>query len=108
MPNALKFSNPVTSAKVKIEVKPNSVNISIVDEGPSLSKEDQLILFEQNKTLTPKPTGNESSTGLGLSITKKYIELIGGSISCEIHLGKGSVFKITIPKVRKTKAFNAI
>lgn len=68
------------------------IRILIRDEGPGLSKDDQKLLFQRFTRLTPTPTGGESSTGLGLSIVKKLVEVMHGSIYCESEQGKGSTF----------------
>ncbi|PTB90804.1 hypothetical protein C9994_16740, partial [Marivirga lumbricoides] len=51
------------------------------------------------QTLSARPTGDESSTGLGLSIVKKYVEEMNGSVWCESKLGKGATFVVAFQKV---------
>ena len=94
--NAVKFSPPNT--KVEIEVSGNqNVLISVKDEGPGITKEDQTKLFGKYNILSAKPTGGEPSTGLGLSIVKKYIEEMGGKVWCESQIGKGATFYVSLP-----------
>ncbi|MEP4533101.1 MAG: ATP-binding protein [Cyclobacteriaceae bacterium] len=52
------------------------------------------LFFGEFTQLTAKVTGNEKSTGLGLSIVKKYVEAIGGMITCHSQLGEGTKFVI--------------
>ena len=66
------------------------------DNGPGISEEDQKKLFGKFQKLTAQPTAGESSTGLGLSIVKKYVEAMGATIHCESTLGEGSQFVITL------------
>ena len=103
--NALKFSEK--GSKVKLEVKSNIENTYIIveDKGPGISKEDQKKLFGRFQRLSAQPTAGESSIGLGLSIVKKYVEAMSGTIHCESELGVGTKFIITFKtKNRVTKA----
>jgi len=49
-------------------------------------------LFQKYQRLQAQPTNGESSTGLGLSIVKKYVEAMKGKVWCESEFGKGSKF----------------
>jgi signal transduction histidine kinase len=62
------------------------------DEGPGLTEEDKKKLFGKYQRLSAMPTGNESSTGLGLSIVKKFVDVMNGEIWCESEHGKGASF----------------
>ena len=103
--NALKFSEK--GSKVNLEVKSNIENTFIIveDNGPGISEEDQKKLFGRFQRLSAQPTAGESSIGLGLSIVKKYVEAMDGTIHCESELGTGTKFIITFKtKSRVTKA----
>jgi two-component system sensor histidine kinase/response regulator len=96
--NALKFSPFDKNIYVKTyPFDMERVCIEIKDEGPGISEEDQKKLFGKFTKLTARPTGNENSTGLGLSIVKKIVENMGGMIWCESTLGEGASFKFTLP-----------
>jgi signal transduction histidine kinase len=75
----------------------NGVRLSVCDEGPGLSKEDQELLFKEFQTLSAKPTAGEKSTGLGLAIVKKLVHLHNGEVGVESTLGKGSTFFFILP-----------
>jgi signal transduction histidine kinase len=91
---ALKFSPRETTVCIKAETKDNQVYISISDQGPGLNELDQAILFIKFKRLTAKPTGGESSTGLGLSIVKTLVTRLNGKIIVESTVGKGTTFTV--------------
>jgi len=71
--------------------------VSVKDEGPGISVEDQKKLFSKFGKLSAKPTGGESSTGLGLSIVKKLAELMNGIVWCESNFGEGATFFTAFP-----------
>lgn len=73
-----------------------SVRIEIKDEGPGFTEEDKQYLFNYYKKLSAKPTGKESSSGLGLSIVKKIVQLHNGKIWLESEHGKGASFFVEI------------
>jgi signal transduction histidine kinase/ligand-binding sensor domain-containing protein len=96
--NAIKFSPSNKNIQVKIWEENGKVRSLISDEGPGIPLEDQKKLFGKFQVLTPKPTGGEKSTGLGLSIVKKYIDAMKGKVWCESEPGKGANFYIDLDK----------
>ncbi len=95
--NALKFSSSEKSIWVKLLLKEKNCELKIMDEGPGISAEDQIKLFQKYQRLTARPTGGESSTGLGLYLVKNMVEKIGGQITYKGEVGKGSEFIVTLP-----------
>ena len=95
--NAIKFSPPDTNIVIATDKVENGVRLSVRDEGPGLSKEDQELLFKEFQTLSAKPTAGEKSTGLGLAIVKKLVHLHNGEVGVESTLGKGSTFFFILP-----------
>lgn len=96
--NAIKYSPFNKNIYIRVsQTIGNNVKIEIQDEGPGISANDLSKMFGKFVKLTARPTGDESSTGLGLSIVKRYIESIGGTIHCESQLGHGANFIINIP-----------
>ncbi|MDM8559986.1 hybrid sensor histidine kinase/response regulator [Candidatus Parabeggiatoa sp. HSG14] len=90
--NAIKFSPYNKPIYVRLNQNKNYIRCEIQDEGPGLSDADQQKLYGQFTRLTPKPTGGEHSTGLGLFIVKKLVETMHGKIGCESILGQGTTF----------------
>lgn len=93
--NAIKFS-PFDKNIWVIVSKPENANIliEVKDEGPGFTEEDKKFLFNYYKKLSAKPTGQESSSGLGLSIVKKIVDLHSGKIWLESQEGHGASFFI--------------
>lgn len=94
--NAIKFSNKEKVVVLKVHSLDGKTYVTVEDNGPGISEEDQKKLFGKFQKLTAQPTAGESSTGLGLSIVKKYVEAMGATIHCESTLGEGSQFIITL------------
>ncbi|MGH6769338.1 MAG: ATP-binding response regulator [Xanthobacteraceae bacterium] len=96
--NAIKYSPVGGKIELSLNGDDSVTVISVKDYGPGLSEEDITRLFGRFQRLSAKPTGGESSTGLGLSIAKRIAELHGGSIEAESPgLGQGSTFTIRMP-----------
>ncbi|MBI2934606.1 MAG: response regulator [Chloroflexi bacterium] len=70
--------------------------ISIVDTGPGIKEDDQKKLFEGFRQLDSALLRTREGTGLGLHLSQKLAELIGGEITCKSCLGKGSTFTLTL------------
>lgn len=71
--------------------------IRVKDEGPGISAADQTKLFGKFVRLTAQPTGGEHSTGLGLSIVKRLVELMNACVWCESEAGSGATFCVEFP-----------
>lgn len=103
--NALKFSpqNKKVYLTVRSSSDSRSVEIMIKDEGPGFTEEDKKKLYSKFAHLSARPTGGEHSTGLGLSIVKKLVEMMNGRISLKSESGKGAEFIISFPKARNNQ-----
>jgi len=93
--NAIKFSDSLTSIYVTSLPKGDFAIISIRDEGVGISEEDKGHLF--SSFFRGRNAMNIQGTGLGLHIVKRYLDLLGGSITLESTLGKGTNITFTIP-----------
>ena len=79
-------------------MRQNNTVIRIADQGAGLSPEDLGRLFGRFQRLSAKPTAGESSTGLGLSIVKRIIDMHGGQVTADsAGPGQGSTFTVTLP-----------
>jgi signal transduction histidine kinase len=101
--NAIKYSPSDKSIWVRVyRHQPANADdvlrISVRDEGQGLTDEDKKKLFGMFQRLSAKPTGNESSTGLGLSIVKQLVELHGGKVWADSDgKNKGAEFIVELP-----------
>jgi signal transduction histidine kinase len=105
--NAIKYNHPGGSVSVSCKALNSKVlQVDFIDTGPGISIEDQSKLFEPFNRL-----GNEHShvegTGIGLTVTKELVELMGGSIGLTSRLGEGSHFHIKLPVAKKTETRNS-
>lgn len=97
--NAVKYSPRGKNISVRILKTSNAVRCEIQDEGPGLRSQDIQKLFGKFVRVTPRPTGEEHSTGLGLFIVKKLVDAMKGKVWCESQLGKGTTFIVEFPSV---------
>jgi signal transduction histidine kinase len=95
--NALKFSPPGTTVSLEAETKQKHVLFKVTDQGPGFTEEDKKMAFGKFQKLSAKPTGGETSLGLGLSIVKKYAADLGGEVWLESKEGMGSAFFVRLP-----------
>jgi len=95
--NAIKYTQKGKNVYIRLQKNETHVCCEIQDEGPGLSEKDLNKLFGKFARLTPRPTANEHSTGLGLFIVKKLVLAMNGSVRCESELDKGSTFIVEFP-----------
>ena len=96
--NAIKFSPSGKMVNVSLQSENGYVQLCIRDHGPGFTESDKQNLFKKFQRLSAQPTGNEQSTGLGLSIVKRYTDLIMGEVWCESEPGKGAAFYVRLHK----------
>ncbi len=102
--NALKFTPPGKGITVTIGAEGGECSIEVIDEGPGLTPEDMVALFQPFRRLSSRPTGGESSSGLGLHLTREIVGLHGGRVVAESPAGAGAVFRIWLPMLAKRAA----
>ncbi len=96
--NAIKYSYHDGTIYIIARQAGNKVEIEVKDNGQGLSDEDTEKLFTKFAKLSSKPTGKETSNGLGLSITKSFVELHNGTIhAVSDGKDKGTSFIVTLP-----------
>ena len=100
--NAIKFSEPGTNITVILESDHDFVFFRVADEGPGIPEGEFDKLFESFSKTSVKPTGGETSTGLGLNICKKVMQAHGGSIFAENLPEHGAQFSVQLQKTALT------
>ena len=95
--NALKFSNKGKKIILDISNHNSSVRAKVIDEGPGILPGEEDMLFNKFTKLNARPTGGESSTGLGLSLVKQYVEMFEGRVWYERPEKKGAAFVVEFP-----------
>jgi signal transduction histidine kinase len=100
--NAFKFSQSETTVRLDVNSMIGGVEFSVKDEGQGVRSEELPLLFGAFQRTSTRPTGDEESSGLGLSICKQIVEIHGGTIGAESTLGQGSRFYFNIPALPAT------
>jgi signal transduction histidine kinase len=95
--NAIKFTNRGGKVTVTSLIESGNLNFIISDSGVGMDEKQLNKLFKLENTSSARGTENETGTGLGLIISKEFIEIHQGKIWVESIVGKGSVFHITFP-----------
>lgn len=95
--NAIKFSHDGGEIEIEIEVSQKNFVIKIRDNGIGIDEKYYGKIFAKFVQLESSYTKKESSTGLGLTITKQLVEMHGGEISLVSEVNKGTTFIVDIP-----------
>lgn len=96
--NAVKFSGPGSEVKLSVAAESTMIRVSVRDQGPGISPEDQERLFNRLARLGSTKPG----TGLGLYMSKAMVEAQGGEIAVQSRVGAGSCFSYTVPVAEGT------
>ncbi|MBK9749177.1 MAG: hybrid sensor histidine kinase/response regulator [Chloroflexi bacterium] len=95
--NAFKFSHGGTTVTVQVRTRPDAVEFAVIDQGQGIRANEIDMVFGEFQRVSTKPTGDEGSTGLGLSICRRIVDLHNGHIAVESESGQGSRFYFTLP-----------
>lgn len=96
--NAIKYSAAGLPIRVRLAAREGHAVLEVEDEGPGFAPEEREKLFRRFSRLSAKPTGGESSSGLGLSIVRQLAELHGGTVDARSPgRGQGATFELRLP-----------
>ena len=93
--NAVKYSEQGSTIHISGQLTPNSICVHIRDEGIGIPKDKQSHIFE--RFYQCDESHQEKGHGLGLSIVKRILELLGGQIACQSQPGKGTEMTVALP-----------
>ena len=94
--NAVKFTPAGGQVDVSATRVDGEMRVSVADSGPGIAAEDLDRIFEEFQQ-TEAGAKQREGTGLGLALSKRFVEMHGGRIWCESEIGKGSTFEFTLP-----------
>jgi signal transduction histidine kinase len=98
--NAIKFSEEGENIELHLKEISGNIRVSIIDEGPGIHPDEEDKLFKKFSKLSTRPTAGETSTGLGLSLVKRYVELSNGQVWFERNPDKrGAIFTVELPLI---------
>lgn len=94
--NAAKFAPAGTRITLRGHVADDALTISVTDEGPGIARDDQERIFELFRQ-SAQPEASARGTGVGLTIVRRYVELVGGQVEVDSELGRGATFTVRVP-----------
>jgi signal transduction histidine kinase len=95
--NAVKFTPEKGRVDLTATAVEGVITISVSDTGIGIAPEDQAMVFEEFRQVGQDGARKQEGTGLGLTLTKKFVELHGGRIWVQSEVGQGSTFTFTVP-----------
>jgi signal transduction histidine kinase len=99
--NAVKFTEK-GSITVDVHSYGSGIEIDVIDTGVGISADELAVIFEPFRQLESAKTRRFGGTGLGLHIVKRLLELLGGRITVESEVGRGSTFHVRVPTSEAT------
>lgn len=99
--NAIKFSPRGAAVRLEVQTAEGHprARLAVIDRGPGIAPDEQANLFRKFGRASTRPTGGETSHGLGLAVAKRLAEAMGGAVGCESEPGAGATFWIELPRV---------
>jgi heavy metal sensor kinase len=98
--NAMKYSPCGATITIKVHETETSHVLSVIDDGPGVETEHRARLMDRFFRADDSRGKKGGGYGLGLAITKAYMRVLGGDLGYEPNLPRGSVFRLTLPKVK--------
>jgi signal transduction histidine kinase len=95
--NAVKFTPEGGRIVLKAEAEPPDVILTVSDTGVGIAPEEQGLVFEKFRQSGNPLTRAHAGTGLGLSIVRELCKLLGGEVTLQSELGRGSTFSVRLP-----------
>jgi signal transduction histidine kinase len=102
--NAVKFTPPGGRVDISASMTNGTVEVAVADTGAGIAPEDQELIFEEFQQARGNAGYVREGTGLGLPLSRKFIELHGGRLWVESVPGAGSTFRFTLPVDQTSRA----
>ena len=99
--NAVKYTEPGGRIEIDVEVLQDVVRVSVSDTGLGIPDRDLSRIFERFYRVDKARSRELGGTGLGLSIVRHLVQKMGGAVSVQSEVGKGSSFAFTLPRDRR-------
>jgi two-component system phosphate regulon sensor histidine kinase PhoR len=96
--NAIKYTDPGGSIRVRVEAREGDVRVSVMDTGMGIPVDQQARIFERFYRVDKARSRALGGTGLGLAIVKHLVQAMGGDVFLESEPGRGSSFSFTLPR----------
>lgn len=98
--NASKYAPQGSTIHLSSQLDGQFVRVLVADQGPGVAPHEIPKLFLKFSRLSALPTGGEHTTGLGLSIVKRLVEVMHGRVYCQSQFGSGATFVVELPLAR--------
>jgi signal transduction histidine kinase len=95
--NAVKFTPAGGKITVRAKRRDEDVEIAVTDTGVGIAADHLDLIFEEFRQVGADYLRKAEGTGLGLALTRKFVELHGGTITVTSEVGKGSTFTVRLP-----------
>ena len=95
--NAIKFTPENGRVSVQAGLADGFAEISVIDTGVGIAPEDHEAVFEEFRQVGSDYAKKHEGTGLGLTLSRRFVELHGGKIWVKSQLGRGATFTFTLP-----------
>ena len=102
--NAAKFSQPGADVRIRLRPGPTAIRIEVEDSGPGIPEAFKGRIFEKFAQADASTTRRFEGSGLGLSIARKLIEAMGGTIGFSTVVGQGTIFYLNLPSAMLIKS----
>lgn len=95
--NAIKFCKRDDQVMLRLSQRDDQARLNVLDTGPSLTMDDLSLAFQRYVRLSNKPTGGETSTGLGLPLCRAFVQAHGGTVGVHNNDDRGVTFWFQLP-----------
>jgi len=102
--NAVKFTPKGGEIRVEAEADDRGISVSIADNGVGIDAKDLPLIFERFRQIDGSATRAHRGMGIGLALAKALVELHGGTIQADSQPGRGTTFRIRLPRIASSAA----